>query len=217
MKKKPQGIIRSGVIMSKQENKFINFPETTDEATKKNSVQIISLPEKLLKSKPDSLLKVGIASRIHGIKGEIFIRPFNEEFQWPKNLKQIFLNGRPFSVKFFLIHKNGLRFLLQGISTRDEAKTLVGSRVAISKSLFTKKEDEFYLFELLNFEVHVSGKNKIGQIKQFSSNGGHDILLVKTPDKREIPIPFVESYIEAIHFEEKALFLNLPEGFPGVS
>lgn len=200
--------------MSKEENESLTFPQES----KKSSSQTISLPEKLFKSKPNSLLKVGTVARVHGIKGEIFIRPFNEEFQWPKDLKQIFLNGRPFSVKSFMAHKNGLRFLLHGINSRDEAKTLIGSTAAILKSLFTKKEGEFYLFELLDFAVHVRGKNKIGHIKQFSNNGGQDILLVqKSSDQQEIPIPFVESYIEAIHFEEKALFLNLPEDFPGIS
>ena len=199
--------------MDKQENESLDFPEES----KKNNCQSISLPEKLFKSKPTSLLKVGAVASVHGIKGEIFIRPFNEDFEWPKNLKQIFLNGRPFSVKYFLRHKNGLRFLLQGVNSRDEAKTLTGSTASILKSLFIKKEGEFYLFELLDFEVFIRGKHKIGRIKQFSSNGGQDILLVQKADHEEIPIPFVESYIEAIHFEEKALYLNLPEGFPGIS
>ena len=199
--------------MSQKPNKvLVLFPQTEE----RNSQKTVSVPDKLLKSKPNSLLKVGLVSRVHGIKGEVFVRPFNEEFQWPKNLKQIFLNGRPFAVKSCPAHKQGLRFLLQDITTRDQARTLVGSTVSISKSLFKKKEGEFYLFELMDFEVHVKGKGKIGHIKQFSCNNGQDILLIQKPDQQEIPVPFVEEYIESIHFQEKSIFLNLPGEFPGV-
>ena len=83
--------------MDKQENESLNFLEES----KKNNSQPISLPEKLFQSKPGSLLKVGTVISVHGIKGEVFVRPFNEEFEWPKDITQIFLNGRPFSVKYF--------------------------------------------------------------------------------------------------------------------
>ena len=199
--------------MSEQIKEVLIFPQLREEGNQKT----VSVPKKLLQSKPNNLLKVGVVSRVHGIKGEILIRPFNEEFQWPKDLSQIFLNGQPFSLKFFPAHKQGLRCLLQGINTRDEARTLVGCAVSISKDLFKKKEGEFYLFELLNFTVHVKGKGKIGQIRQFSCNKDQDILLVQKPSSQEeILIPLVEEYIEGIHFQEKTISLNLPEEFPGI-
>ena len=202
--------------MSEQAKNVLLFPQPKKPEEQENSQKTVSVPDKLLKSKPDSLLKTGLVSRVHGIRGELFIRPFNEEFQWPKNLKQVFLNGMPFSVKSCLAHTQGLRFLFHGVNTRDEARTLVGNTVSISKSLFKKKEGEFYLFELMDFEVHVRGKGKIGHIKQFSCNKGQDILLIQKTNQQEIPVPFVEEYIESIHFQEKRISLNLPGEFPGI-
>ena len=184
--------------------------------SKRKGSQKVSLPNTVFKSKPASLLKVGLVSRVHGINGEVFVRPFNEEFQWPKQLKQIFLNGRPFAVITCLPHKNGLRVLLQGVRDRNQARTLVSSTVSISKSLFQAGEGEFYLFELQDFAVHVRNKGRIGEIKQFSSHKGQDILLIQQKNN-EIPIPFVEAYIETIDFQKKRISLNLPEGFPGIS
>lgn len=199
--------------MNEQEDNVLDF---FPKESKKATPQKRSLPDGLLKSKPSSLLKVGLVSRVHGIKGEVFVRPLNEEFHWPKPLKQIFLNGRPFVVESCLPHKNGLRVLLQGIHDRNQARTLVGRAVSISKSLFQANEGEFYLFELQDFAVHTSGQGHIGEIKRFSSHKGQDILLVQTKNN-EISIPFVEDYIESIDFQKKLLSLNLPEGFPGIS
>lgn len=162
---------------------------------------------------------MGFVSRSHGVKGEIFVHPFNESFQWPvKHLDQIFLNRRPFLVKTCHLYKTGLRFLLQDIDTREKAKALVGHTVFLSKHLFeTKKKGEFYLFELQDFTVHVRGKGEVGRVKNFTSTGSQDILLIKGFNLEEILIPFVEDYIESIYFQKKILFLNLPEGFPGIS
>ena len=94
----------------------------------------------------------------------------------------------------------------------------MGHTVFLSKHLFkTKKRGEFYLFELRDFAVHIRGKGEVGRVKKFTSGGGQDILLVKGSNREEIPIPLVEDYIENIHFQKKILFLNLPEGFPGIS
>ena len=130
-----------------------------------------------------SLISAGLVSRARGLSGEIFVRPFNEAFEWPTQAEKIFLNKRPFlSAKPFLPYKNGVRFFLRGIDTRDKAEALIGSRLSFLKSDFLKtaKEGEFYLFELAGFAVHVKGKGTpAGFVRNFSSHKGQDILLIE--------------------------------------
>ena len=181
------------------------------------------------------LISAGTVSRARGLSGEILVRPFNETFEWPARAEKIFLDRRAFLLsKPFLPYKKAVRFFLRGVDTRDKAEALRGSALSFLKSDFLKtaEEDEFYLFELAGFAVHVRGKGVQGAVGGFSSHKGQDILLIDPArpsssarrkkqqaagaQQEQIPIPFAEDYIEAIHFQKKSLHLKLPENFPGI-
>ena len=118
--------------------------------------------------------------KAHGIKGEIFICPFNINSEWPHPIKEIFIEDSLFSVKKYSKHKNGLIVELENCQTRSSAEALKSQSVFLPKELFeSKKGDKIYLTELTSFSVKVLGQGKIGTIQSFQSDKYQDFLIVQ--------------------------------------
>lgn len=174
-----------------------------------------SSPSVPVKKNKKSLLKVAHVSKVHGIKGEVFIRPLNSQAEWPQPIKEIVIGDLLFSVQKYSRHKEGMIFKLDKCQTRQEAEALKSQAVYLSKEIFkSKKSEGFYLMELKSFFVEVAGEGVIGVVDSFQSHSSQDFLLVKAEGKKDlIPVPFAGDYVQEINFSKKNLILNLPENF----
>ena len=160
-------------------------------------------------------------SKSHGIKGEIFIRSFNSQANWPQTLSSIKIGDRLFSIEGCSIHKQGFIVKLKDCNNKEEANQLKSQPVFLAKEYFTSKKGEnIYLAELMGFDVFVSDYGEVGKITEFQSDKYQDFLVVADNlgrDKLEKThiylVPFVSDYIQKIDFKEKKLTLNLPENF----
>ena len=163
----------------------------------------------------NQFVKIAYLFKAHGIKGEVFALPFNTHYEWPQNLKEIFI-GDSFScfpITKYRPHKKGVIFELQSCRSREKAESLKGELVFLPKKLFkSKKGEALYLAELMSFCVEVSGVGKIGSIHSFQSSSSQDFLVIKKK-KGDLLIPFVKAYIKKIHFSRKTIILELPKNF----
>ena len=161
-------------------------------------------------------MKAGTISKAHGIKGEIFIKAFNEHPDWPK-LQTIFIGEElglsSFKVESYRPHKAGWIFKIETINSRNESEALVGKFIFFQKDQFTSKEGElFYLSEIEGFSVINKEKEILGLIAGFSLNKNQDLICIQNKEKK-IFVPFVSEYITDIQFDKKQLELDLPAYF----
>ena len=171
---------------------------------------------KFLKTSKSSLLKIGYISKPHGIKGEVFVKTFNENPHWPE-LNTLFVQSEtklsPFLIEFYRPHKSGWIFKLQNVNSRDESEKLVSHSVLLAKDQFISREKEkVYLFEIKNFSVKTKKEEYLGQVTDFSLNKNQDLICVEASQKK-ILIPFVPDYIVKINYDQKLLILDLPSDF----
>ena len=170
----------------------------------------------------DPFLKLAYVSRSHGIKGEIFVQPFNPRAHWPEKISSIKIGELMFSIERYSAHKQGFIFKLKGCDSKESADQLKAQPVFLSKNYFiSKKGDDIYLAELLGFEVETVRGEK-GRALEFQTDKYQDFLTVAFSSSGDSDrdqsssvclIPFVSAYIKTIDFENKKLVLNLPENF----
>ena len=170
----------------------------------------------LMKAANDSrLLKIAYVAKAHGVRGEVFVQPFNEKAQWPPIIKEIFIGSAVFSVHSHRPHKKGWIFELKECPNRSSAEALKQKPVFLPRDLFISKKGEFvYLAELVSFCVQVAGYGQIGSIQSFQSNGFQDFLIIgPTKERPSFSIPLVPPYIKNIDFVKKTVTLDLPKNF----
>ena len=161
-------------------------------------------PHPLLKAK---VYHIGEVSRVHGIKGHLYIRLFHnhedseDKMLWLPLVQKLYFSQKPlsaslgeekeeieaysFPLKTFRPFQKGFLAVLQEVQNRDEAEFFRGFQVHISKSDLQSKnknkgqrrEAPFWM-ELTDFHLAHAGKKWKAPIVGLSSNGAQILLKV---------------------------------------
>lgn len=164
--------------------------------------------------------KVGWVKSAHGIKGELYIQLLSKKADWLKDLKSFQLKPLPgkgesqvFQFKRVKPHKVGLIVLPEGFTTRNQSEEWKGADFLIDKAILQTGEGEKpYLVEFEGFQVEDARLGVVGSVTGFMDNGAQDLLVVQSPDGKEIMIPFVDAFIVETDKQGRLLKMDLPEG-----
>jgi 16S rRNA processing protein RimM len=165
---------------------------------------------------------VGWISDAHGLKGELYVRLYADQSDWLNELDSFYLlsqktpapeNINEFKVKVKKPHKKGLIIGTPQIQDRTAAENMIGHWFYISEEILISEDDssEFYLKEIMGFEVRDQQLGVVGKVHGFSSNGEQDLLVLKHNGK-EVLIPLIEEFVIEIDFDRGLIEMDLPEG-----
>jgi 16S rRNA processing protein RimM len=121
---------------------------------------------------------------VHGIKGNLKVRPFTEKSDDIFSYKQICdANGNEYKLKLIGHYKDNIIVNINNINDRNDAEKLIGTDLYVARAEFTEaKDNEFYYSDLLGVEVLDMARNKIGTVKAVHNFGAGDILEINFID-----------------------------------
>ena len=118
----------------------------------------------------------------------------------------------PLTVHSARWNKDILLLAFEEIETRNEAETLRGAKLFIETEELEDDDDEgWYEHELVGLEARV-GSQVVGKISGLNTMPVQDLLVVKTPDGKEILIPFVEQIVPEVNVAEGYVLVTPPAG-----
>lgn len=167
-------------------------------------------------------VKVGKIKDAHGLKGELYFLSFSGEISWLEDLPKVFLEKENQSFKEYKLEKmkpfkEGAILQFEGIKDRTQAEGLKGDMLYIpEEELVSEPGEVIYLNELLHFQVKNEEGKVLGEVKDFSSNGIQDILVI-SKGELEYEVPFVDQFIVEINYDEKYLIMDFPEGLMDIN
>jgi 16S rRNA processing protein RimM len=111
------------------------------------------------------------------------------------------------------IHGNRVILKFKGIDTITDAEQLAGADVQVP---FDQRppasEGEYYQSDLVGCQVFDQGGRLLGGVVDFQETGGAPLLEIRTPDGRELLIPFAKAMLISVDIESKRIQVNLPAG-----
>ncbi len=115
-------------------------------------------------------------------------------------------------LKLLNVRSLGKVALFEGYASRDEAETLRGKTLYIEEENLIEKNrvDEFYPFELEGLEV-IFNNEVLGTVESMMDFNGKWYLNVT--GKKNVLIPFVRPLIQRVEWNEKKIYVSLPEGY----
>ncbi|ASR03771.1 ribosome maturation factor RimM [Gordonia rubripertincta] len=164
-------------------------------------------------------LVVGRVVKSHGIRGELVVdvRTDEPELRFARGsvLRGRLPRGggeRGFTVTAAREHSGRLLVSLDGIAGRDAADALRGTLFLIDSSEVEPSDDpdEFYDHELEGVPVQLADGAEVGVVESVLHMPGGELLSVRTPDKREVLIPFVREIVPTVTRE--LIVIDPPEG-----
>ncbi|CAA7014452.1 unnamed protein product [Microthlaspi erraticum] len=183
------------------------------------------------------LVEVGFLSGVHGLQGEICIKP-NTDFpdlrfskpgrRWLKQqllgqdkIEEVELvEGRPHPAQKSWILK------FQGLDDVDQVRQLVGATLLAEEDDRPElDEGEFYTRDLIGMRVLLKETGQlVGTVDNVFDNGGNDLLHVLLDSSMEVSngnntktnqlvwIPFVDAIVPDVDMERKEMYITPPKG-----
>jgi 16S rRNA processing protein RimM len=161
-------------------------------------------------------LQVARIGKPHGIRGEVTVQVLTDapEDRFVPGTEFVVepASAGPLTVHSARWNKDILLLAFEEIETRNEAETLRGAKLFIETEELDEDDDEgWYEHELVGLEARV-GSEVVGKISGLNTMPVQDLLVVETPDGKEILIPFVEQIVPEVNVEEGYVLVTPPAG-----
>jgi 16S rRNA processing protein RimM len=150
---------------------------------------------------PEWLVVMGRIVAPYGIKGWIKVQPFTQQHRGLLDYPvwQVGQEGawRARQVEAAKVHGATVVARLEGIADRDQAATLQGLRIAVSRDEFPQPAaGEFYWADLIGLKVVNAAGEALGNVTRVFETGANDVLVVE--GERERLLPFIGTVIRRV-------------------
>jgi len=161
-------------------------------------------------------LELGVITKPHGVRGELKVQLHWSESTVLSDLETVLVaraKGRePFVVESVRRSSKGALLKLRGVDSRDQAEAFRGARLYAERSrLPPLEDDEYYLIDLLGFEVK-SPARTLGKVVDVRAHSTLDTLIVKDSEGRTFEQPLDDSWVEEVRFPERLVLLRSEDG-----
>ncbi len=165
----------------------------------------------------ENYLRVGVISTTHGIRGEVKVYPTTDDITRFKDLKEVFLDtGKALlqleieGVKFF---KQTAILKFKGIDNINDVEKYRGKDLLINRdNAVDLEEGEYFIFDLLDSMVVTEDGKELGILTEVLTTAANDVYVVKTPEGKELLIPYIDECVLNIDIENKKILVHLMDG-----
>lgn len=165
----------------------------------------------------EQLLRVGVISSTHGVRGEVKVYPTTDDVNRFKKLKKVVLDtGREYvelevsGVKFF---KNMVILKFKGIDNINDIEKYKGKDLLVHREdAVTLGENENYVADLIDLKVVTEEGQELGYLKEVMETGANDVYVVETEDGKEILLPAIRDCILDVDLTEEIMTVHLMPG-----
>lgn len=166
-------------------------------------------------------LQVARIGKPHGIRGEVTVQVLTDapgdRFVPGTEFVVEPASAGPLTILSARWNKDILLLGFEEIETRNEAETLRGAKLFIETEELDEDDDEgWYEHELVGLEARV-GPEVVGTIAALTTLPVQDLLTVKTPEGKEILVPFVEQIVPEVNVAEGYVLITPPPGLFGIN
>ena len=165
---------------------------------------------------PRDQVLVGVIVGAHGIKGEVKLKSFTSD---PLSIGRYgplqSTSGQQFEINRLKPAKDDFIASLKNVSDRNEAETLKGVELFVSREKLPKlKTHEAYAHDLMGLDVVLENGTTLGKLVAMPNYGAGDLLEVAVDGNSEtILIPFTHAFVPQKDFSTGKIIVNLPEGY----
>ena len=165
----------------------------------------------------EQLLRVGVISSTHGVRGEVKVYPTTDDVNRFKKLKKVVLDtGREHldleisSVKFF---KNQVILKFKGIDNINDIEKYKGKDLLVHREdAVALEENENYVADLIDLKVVTDEGQVLGYLTEVMETGANDVYVVETEDGKELLLPAIRDCILDVDLEEEVMTVHILPG-----
>ena len=165
----------------------------------------------------EDLLKVGVITTTHGVRGEVKVYPTTDEPERFLDLEYVLLDTgkelRRLDIKNVRFFKNLVILKFDGIDNINDIEKYKGRDLWIPREEAQElDEDEYYIADLLGMKVLLEDGSEFGTLKNVMETGANDVYIVDRVDGEEILLPAIHDCVLDVDVEKNTMTVHLMKG-----
>jgi 16S rRNA processing protein RimM len=175
------------------------------------------------------MLRVGVISSTHGIKGEVKVYPTTDDPKRFSHLKRVYLDYCKQGIKGIKDRKcieleiSNARYFKQfvilkfkGIDDINDVELYKGMDLYVSREdALPLEEGEYYICDLIGLKVIDDKGQEVGELKDVLQTGANDVYVVNTNENfgsRELLLPVIDECILDVDLEKREVKVHIMKG-----
>lgn len=158
---------------------------------------------------------VGAISGSFGVRGEVRLKSFCAE---PSDIGSYgplsTEHGTSYDIKLTRPVKSGYAATLTGVTTKEQADALRGTRLYAPRSVLPSlPDDEYYHADLVGLAAIDTGGAQIGKVASVANHGAGDILEITGPGLGNgLLLPFTMTAVPTVDLAAGRVIIDMPDG-----
>ena len=165
----------------------------------------------------EDLLKVGVITTTHGVRGEVKVYPTTDEPERFLDLEYVLLDTgkelRRLDIKNVRFFKNLVILKFDGIDNINDIEKYRKMPLLVSREDAVELEDdEYFMADILEMDVYTDGGELFGTLTDILETGANDVYVIDTKEHGEVLIPAIKDCILDVNTEENKMTIHLMDG-----
>lgn len=165
----------------------------------------------------ENLLRVGVISSTHGIKGEVKVYPTTDSKERFLSLKEVFLvtkNEKKTleieNVKFF---KQMVIIKFKGIDNINDIEKYKNAELYVNREEGTPlSADEYYFADLIGMTCYSDTGELLGELTEVLETGANDVYVINGETYKDLMVPAIKDCILNVDVVNSKMKIHLLEG-----
>lgn len=159
---------------------------------------------------------VGAIAGSFGVKGEVRLKSFCAEPEAIGTYGALSSEdgARTWNVRLTRPVKAGFAARLSGVTSKEAADALKGTRLYVGReTLPNLPDDEYYHTDLIGLTVVDTGGEELGRVKAVLNHGAGDLIEISGKKfKQPVLVPFTQAVVPTVDLTAGRLVVDPPEG-----
>ena len=165
----------------------------------------------------EDLLKVGVITTTHGVRGEVKVYPTTDEPERFLDLEYVLLDTgkelRRRYIKNVRFIKNLVILKFDGIDNIDDIEKYKGKDLWIPREEAQELgEDEYYIADLQGLNVVLEDGTEFGTLRDVMETGANDVYIIDSNEHGEVLLPAIKECILDVDLEKNTMTVHLMKG-----
>lgn len=165
----------------------------------------------------ENLLRVGVISSTHGIKGEVKVFPTTDDANRFKKLKEVILDT---GKEQLTLHVESVKFFKQFVILKfKEYNNINDIEIYKGKDLLVTRENavplnegEYFITDMIGLNVVTDEGEDFGTLTDVLQTGANDVYVVKMKNGKEALLPAIDQCVLDVNLETSTIKVHIMEG-----
>ena len=165
----------------------------------------------------EDLLKVGVITTTHGVRGEVKVFPTTDDAERFLELEYVLLDTgrelRRLDIKNVRFFKNLVILKFDGIDNINDIEKYKGKDLWIPREEAQELgEDEYYIADLQGLNVVLEDGTEFGTLRDVMETGANDVYIIDSNEHGEVLLPAIKECILDVEVEKNVMTIHLMKG-----